>query len=206
MSVIINTFIIYNFSMKEEVLVNLKKLFLERNSKINLSAIRNEEEIETKHIQDSLKLNEYIDIWNYKKIVDIWTWSWFPLLPLAITNPKQIFVWIEARKKKVLAINDIITNIWIKNCEVKWCRTENHKEKYDLLIWRWFSYIHNLLNLSWHLVKKWWHFGLFKMFSEQEENDIKKLDKNFYSLESINYYKLFEWDIHRVIYILKKNS
>lgn len=205
MSVIINTFIIYNFSMKEEVLVNLKKLFLERNSKINLSAIRNEEEIEIKHIQDSLKLNEYIDFWNYKKIVDIWTWSWFPLLPLAITNPKQNFVWIEARKKKVFAINDIIINLWLKNCEVKWWRTENHKEKYDLLIWRWFSYIHNLLNLSWHLVKKWWYFGLFKMYSEQEENDIKNLNKKNYSLVSINNYKLFDWDIQRVIYILKKN-
>lgn len=183
---------------------NLINKFVEKNSQINLSAIRNAEDIFVKHIQDSLKLNEYFDL-SWKKIVDIWTWSWFPLLPLAISNPTSNFTWIESIRKKVDAVNDMAQTLWVENMKVIWSRAEDHKEIYDILTARAVGYIDKLMDYGYHLVKKWWYFILYKMYAEGEYNDIVKVSKK-YNIEIQNKYeyKLFEDDITRVIYIIRK--
>ena len=77
------------------------KIFIEKNSQINLSAIRESEDIIKKHFVDSVFLNTFIDFVPWDKIVDMWTGWWFPLLPLAIVNPEVEFVWIDSVWKKL---------------------------------------------------------------------------------------------------------
>jgi len=181
------------------------------NSKINLSAIRDEKWIKTKHIQDSLFP---IKLWIFEKIelpkkvnvVDVWTWSGFPLLPLAVEKSNWNFTWLESKKKKVDAVNDIIYKLWLKNVEVIWTRAEDYKEKqFDILMARAVAYIDKLLKFTDHLVKKWWYFVLYKIDSDDEYNDILKNCK-IYKLELLNKirYKLFSNDINRIIYIIRK--
>jgi 16S rRNA (guanine527-N7)-methyltransferase len=64
-----------------ELLVNI---FREKNKHINLSAIRETEDIWNKHIIDSLHSINIIKKINPKKIVDMGTGGGFPTLPLAI--------------------------------------------------------------------------------------------------------------------------
>ena len=188
---------------------DLIKLFSERNSKINLSAIRDEEWIKLKHIQDSLywdKILKKISNWKKIKVVDVWTWSGFPLLPLAMENPDFQFLWIESVKKKVNAVNDIIKKLWLKNVKVIWTRAEDFKdEQFDVLTARAVAYIDKLLKYTYHLVKKWWYFLLYKLNSDEEYKDILKNCRK-YNLELVwKYpYKLYDHDVDRVIYVLKK--
>ena len=188
----------------------LIEIFLSWNTKINLSAIRDEKWVKVKHIQDSLewlkvmkklKLKEKIDL------VDVWSWSWFPLLPLAIENKNWNLIWLESVRKKVNAINDMIEKLWLKNVKVIWTRAEDYKEKqFDILTARAVAYIDKLLKFTYHLVKKWWYFVLYKLNSEQEYEDILKNCKK-YKLDLIEKYKykLFKDDVERIIYVLKKN-
>ena len=191
----------------------LIKLFLDWNSKINLSAIRDKEWVKIKHIQDSLigldviEKNIFKNSKNiYISLVDVWTGSGFPLLPLAIEKPDWNFVGIESVKKKVNAVNDIIEKLWLKNVRIIWTRAEDYKEKqFDILTVRAVAYIDKLLKFTYHLVKKKWFFVLYKLSSEQEYQDILKNCKK-YNLELIwKYpYKLYKDDIQRIIYVLKK--
>ncbi len=213
----------------------LTELFLDWNSKINLSAIRDKKWVEIKHIKDSLEglkiieklLNDdkwfkYDTTWwnldkqNHKEslknhlvsysIVDVWTWSWFPVLPLAIEKPGWKFVWIESVRKKVDAVNDIIEKLGLKNIKIIWTRAEDYKDqKFDILTARAVAYIDKLLKFTKHLVKKWWYFVLYKLDSEQEYKDILKNCKK-YNLELVlkHPYTLFDDDIKRMIYVLKK--
>ena len=64
---------------------NLINTFLGKNKQINLSAIRDEDWVMVKHIQDSLELEKIIDRKEWMKIADIGTGGWFPLMPLAIS-------------------------------------------------------------------------------------------------------------------------
>ncbi len=190
----------------------LIELFIEQNNKVNLSSIKGKDQIMIKHIQDSLvwlKSIEKILSNNMKNkklnIVDIWTWSWFPLLPLAINKPNRNFIWIESRNKKVKAINNIINSLWLKNVEVIWSRFENYNEmKFDIITARAVAYIDKLIKYSIHLIAKNWLFVLYKIDSKEEFSDLLKVSKK-YKLELVTKkkYKLFESDIDRVIYILK---
>ena len=53
--------------------INLIDLFLDRNSKINLSAIRDADGVWEKHILDSLELMSLIDIEDGLKALDLGT-------------------------------------------------------------------------------------------------------------------------------------
>lgn len=188
----------------------LVNLFLSWNSKINLSAIRDEKWVKIKHIQDSLEWLKIIDQLNLKwkiDLVDIWSGSWFPVLPLAIEKNNWDFIWIESVKKKVNTLNSIIEELNLQNVKVIWTRAEDYKEKqFDILTARAVAYIDKLLKFSYHLVKKWWYFVLYKLNSQQEYEDIIKNCKK-YNLKLVQKHKytLFEDDVQRILYILKKN-
>jgi len=181
-------------------------LFIDWNSKINLSAIRDKDWIQLKHIEDSIKLMEFFSFPNKcRSIADIGTGSWFPLLPLAMNHPKIKFTGIESVRKKTKVINSIADSLWLENVEVIWTRAENHKEKYDAVIARAVAYIDKLFNFSLHLLKKWGVFIFYKIFTEEEDKLLEKLcKKNSLRLEEKFMYKLYDGDIQRVIYIIKK--
>ena len=188
----------------------LIKVFLEKNKQINLSAIRDEQWVQTKHIKDSLVGLDIIKkLFSDKEkisLVDVWTGSWFPLLPLAIEESNWNFVWIESVWKKVKAVNDMIQELWLENVEVIWTRAEEYKEKqFNIMTARAVAYIDKLLKFTKHLVKKWWYFVLYKLNSKEEYDDILKNCKK-YNLKLIKKhpYKLFEDDVARMIYVLQK--
>lgn len=49
----------------------LVKIFLEKNSQINLSAIRDEEGVRVKHIQDSLELDKVLPLRKGQQVCDV---------------------------------------------------------------------------------------------------------------------------------------
>lgn len=184
----------------------LIEIFTERNQKINLSAIRNPEDIYTKHILDSIELNKIIEFKKWDKILDIWTWWWFPLIPLSMTNLRSNFIWIDSKQKKIKAINDMIKNLWLQNCKWTWWRIEELKGNFDYITARAVWYIDKIIPRSYSLLKKWWYFCLYKINSEQEYKDIEKVcSKYSLKITKEHRYKLQESDIERIIYIIRKN-
>ena len=184
----------------------LIKCFLEKNSQINLSAIRDPEWVMMKHIQDSLELEKIINWTPWMRIADIWTGWWFPLMPLAISHPECNFVWIDSVRKKTIAVWEILKELDVENVEMIWSRIEDIKwQAFDLVTARAVAYSDKLLNRTIPLVKKWGRIALMKQVNIEEKAvllDIAK--KKNLALETEHNYKLFDWDIERVIYILKK--
>ncbi len=185
-----------------EELINV---FLEKNSQLNLSAIRDKDWIMTKHILDSIELNTFFKFWKWKKVCDIGTWWWFPLIPLAMTNPDINFIWIDARRKKVDAVNEMIEKLWIKNAKCMRTRIEGYSEKFDYITARAVWYIDKIIPRSYNLLKKWWYFIFYKQYDKTEYWILQEMCKK-YKLKIINEHKysLFEWDIQRIIYIIEK--
>ena len=184
----------------------LTHIFLEKNKNINLSAIRDEQWVNIKHIQDSLVLEKLIERKKWMHIADVWTWWWFPLMPLAISHPECSFAWIDSIKKKTIAVWDILNELWVKNVEMIWSRIEDLKwYNFDLITARAVAYSDKLLKWILPHVKKWGKIALMK-----EENNEEKaillgiIRKKNLILETEYKYKLFDEDINRVIYILKK--
>ena len=184
----------------------LIKSFLNKNKQINLSAIRDEEWVMIKHIQDSLELEKNIEWVDGMRVADIWTGWGFPLMPLAISHPECNFVWIDSVRKKTVAVWEILEELGVKNVEMMWGRMEEiQNQTFDLVTARGVAYSDKLLNRAYHLIKKWWRIALMKQVNEEEKKvllDVAKKKKLI--LETEYNYQLFEGDISRVIYILKK--
>ena len=184
----------------------LIQTFLEKNKQINLSAIRDKNWVMIKHIQDSLQLEKIIDWKEWMRIADIWTGWGFPLMPLAISHPECNFVWIDSVRKKTIAVWEILERLRVKNVEMMRTRIEDIKNQtFDLVTARGVAYADKLLNRAAPLVKKWWKIALMKQENDEEKKVLLNIaKKKNLVLEKEYKYKLFEWDIDRVIYILKK--
>ena len=184
----------------------LIKSFLEKNRQINLSAIRDEEWVMVKHIQDSLQLEKIINWTPWMRVADIWTGWGFPLMPLAISHPECNFVWIDSVRKKTIAVWEILKELNVKNVEMIRSRIEDIKElTFDLVTARAVAYSDKLLNRATPLLKNGWRIALMKQVNNEEKMvllDVAKKKK--LTLEIEHNYQLFEWDIERVIYVLKK--
>lgn len=180
-------------------------VFVAKNQQLNLSAIRDADGVFVKHVSDAIELNT---IWKFEdgqEVIDVGTGGWVPLLPLAITNPNTRFTWLDSVKKKTVAIMEMAQALGLDNVEVVRSRAEQHKKQYDILTARAMAYIDDLMTWTYHLVKKWGYFILYKMRSEEEEAAIDSVCERYkLAFEKQHMYKLSDDDIQRVIYIVKK--
>lgn len=188
-------------------------LYKDWNSKINISSIKDDKEIIIKHFLDSLYWNEVSDF-SWKKVLDIWTWWWFPLLPLAITNPTASFIWLDSVNKKLEVIKHIADDIWLTNVKVVHARSEQlahdkkYREQFDIVTARAFSKWSSMLEMTLPFVKVWWELLAYQTLSIIEEIEQKKwvLEKLWGSIQKINKFILPEWYWERVIVVIKKNK
>jgi 16S rRNA (guanine527-N7)-methyltransferase len=193
---------------------SLVDIFLEKNSQINLSAIRDAEWVYIKHILDWLEVSNHEFthqlFQNAKKILDVWTGGWFPLLPLAIHYPHIDCHGIDARKKKTLAVQDIATQAWLENVTLHRGRAEDKKLalwKYDIVTARWVTFADPLFDLCFRLTKRKWRMIRWKQFTYDEDAMVIELsnDVRIIDFKAIRYTLPGLEDQQRVLYCFKKS-
>ena len=172
---------------------NLINEFVSINSYTNLSAIRDPEGIQVKHIQDSLEINKVLILKPNSTLCDVGTGGGFPLLPIAMTNPEVQCTGIDSTKKKVDAVNEMINKLKIPNAKAVRTRAEDHKEEYDYITARAVGYIDKLLPRVHHLIKKGGHLVLYKQYTPEESEDIVYFAKKYhFVIQKKHRYQLFD--------------
>lgn len=200
----------YNIELEVNELKTFKKfleIFIEKNSQINLSWIRDEKWIIEKHFIDSIILNVFIDLsW---KVLDMWTGWGFPLIPLAITNPEATFVWVDSVWKKLKAIDDFVEQLWLKNVKTLNGRAEEigqnleYREQFDFVTSRATAYFPTLLEYVIPLLKIGWIFAAYKADDKEELKSAKKaLSRLGAKILKVKNYKLDNQD--RTIVLIEK--
>lgn len=186
-------------------------LFLDYNTRINLSAIRDQEGVYYKHIMDALEVVKIVDFSWIRTIADIGTWWWFPLLPLAMSFPAIAFTGIDSTRKKLQAIQDISLQLSLHNVACHWARIEEVDQTFDCVTARAVAHISQLLPWTQRLLTTWSRLILYKQdiwWWDQQESEyntmIQLLPQYSLILTTTHCYTLFPWDISRVIYVLRK--
>ncbi len=127
---------------KLEKFKKYKKLLLEWNNKINITAITDEQEVDIKHFLDSLTILKTESINNGDKIIDVGTGGGFPGIPLKIVNDKSEVVLLDSLNKRIKFLNEVINDLNLTDISSihgraeEYGRTEEYREKFDVVVSR----------------------------------------------------------------------
>jgi 16S rRNA (guanine527-N7)-methyltransferase len=120
-----------------EALHQYESELLTWNERFNLTAIRDSEEIRTKHFLDSMTCLQVMRSQSGSKLIDIGTGAGFPGLVLKIANPGQQVTLVESVGKKVDFCRHIVNVLGLEQVSVLQDRAEvlgrmvEHREGYD---------------------------------------------------------------------------
>lgn len=112
-------------------------LLLKWNARINLTAVRQPEEIIQRHFGESLfAANCVLAQKPVAKAIDLGSGAGFPGVPFAMLAPEAEVTLIEASQKKATFLRELIYALSLKNVKVYGDRGESYLGRADLVILR----------------------------------------------------------------------
>lgn len=119
-----------------------KKLLKEWNEKINITAIKDDREVDIKHFLDSLTVFKTGYIKDGQKIIDIGTGGGFPGIPIKIVKENCDVVLLDSLNKRIKFLNEVIDNLNLKKIHTIHGRAEDfgrdkeYREQFDVSVSR----------------------------------------------------------------------
>jgi 16S rRNA (guanine527-N7)-methyltransferase len=194
---------------KVSMLLEYKRILLEWNKKMNLTAIEEERDFIIKHLVDSLSILPFLG--EAGNLVDVGTGAGFPGIPLKIVHPSlQVFL-MDSLEKRIGFLNAVIEELKLTGITAVRSRAEDagvspvHREKYDAAAARAVASLPVLLEYCLPLVKLG---GIFIAMKGSGTDEIKSSSKALELLggkiEQVRDFTLPDSDINRSIIIVRK--
>ncbi len=119
-----------------------KKLLVEWNEKMNLTAILDDEGVAIKHFLDSISCLEEIGYSEVKSIIDIGTGAGFPGIPMKIMNNQLEVTLLDSLKKRTIFLEEVSDKLGFDDIHVihgraeDFAKEESYRESYDYAVSR----------------------------------------------------------------------
>ncbi|NUO76952.1 MAG: 16S rRNA (guanine(527)-N(7))-methyltransferase RsmG [Lysobacter sp.] len=127
------------------------------NRTYNLTAVRDPQEMVTKHLLDSLAMHPYVDAIarDGGALADLGTGAGLPGIPLAIVKPGLRVTLVESNGKKARFMREALRTLGLKDARVAESRIEAFAEPgaYDAITARALATLPLILELGGHLLK-----------------------------------------------------
>jgi len=157
-------------------LLTYVELLAKWNSVYNLTAVRDPQEMITRHILDSLSVAPYI---KGPLVLDIGTGAGLPGIPLAVAFPDIQFTLLDSVAKKTRFVLQAVGELGLSNVMVKTGRVEKYQppQLFDTVISRAFSSISDFLNMAGSLCRP--GGALLAMKGRYPEEELADLPPDF---------------------------
>ncbi len=139
----------------QQKLAHYIQLIARWNKAFNLTAIRDVEEMVSKHLLDSLAVQPYVE---GDLILDVGSGAGLPGIPFAITSPDKHFVLIDSNGKKTRFLTQAKIELKLDNVEVIHSRVEDyhpaidgHRIYFDVITARAYAATDDILSSTAHL-------------------------------------------------------
>lgn len=155
------------------------RLLIEWNNKMNLTAIKEPDEIAIKHFVDSCTVAHYVKIKENAKIIDIGTGAGFPGIPLKILRNDIQLTLLDSLNKRITFLNEVANQLGftaeaIHGRAEDFGRNNDYREKFDLAVSRAVAPLNVLSEYSIPFVRKGGKFISMKGPNVQEEIEQSK--------------------------------
>ena len=111
-------------------------LLLKWNAKINLTAVRDPEEIVRRHFGESLFAGGQLQVETAATLIDVGSGAGFPGLPIKILAPQLQVTLIESQEKKVVFLREVIRALGLQSVSVYAGRAEQSQLKSQIVTMR----------------------------------------------------------------------
>ncbi len=138
------------------------------NKAYNLTAIRDPQQMVTRHLLDSLAVVPHLC---GERIIDVGTGGGLPGIPLALVFPERQFELLDTNSKKTRFLVQAKAQLGLENVEVVHARVEEyHTDRlFDCIITRAFASVTDILTSSRHLLTPIGEFLAMKGAVPEEE-------------------------------------
>ena len=198
-------------------LIKYLELIKQYQKKMNITAIRDVNDIIDKHFLDSLSAIQFIQKEVDKsgsnvQLIDIGSGAGLPGIPIKIFFPDTKMLLLEAKKNKKVFLDTVVSSLELKKTAVLQNRAEKlgkmaeHREKYHIVVSRAVAQLGVLSEYSLPFCKIGGVMIAFKGSSYLEElrESYKVIEKLGGALESINLIKIPSSEYIRTILIIRK--
>jgi len=147
------------------------EFLIEYNKKVNLTRITEKDEVYIKHFLDSIIPIKQVDFNKIYKIIDMGSGAGFPGIPLKILYPHLEVLLVDARKKKLIFLDQLIEKLKLTNTKTLHERLEKIqiKDYFDLATARALSSIEETIKYAYPLIKKGGYILSYKSLRFEEE-------------------------------------
>lgn len=154
------------------------EMLVETNRQFNLTAIKNPDEIVTKHFVDSLTVFTALDIPGKSKVIDIGTGAGFPGLPMLIYDNSLKITMLDSTGKKLDFVRNAVSELGLE-AQVLHARAEELgrgelREKFDLSVSRAVASLNVLCEYCLPFVKEDGSFVALKGSKAEEELSVSR--------------------------------
>jgi 16S rRNA (guanine527-N7)-methyltransferase len=140
------------------------------NATYNLTAIRDPQEMLSKHLLDSLSMHAYV---THATLADLGTGPGLPGIPLAIAKPQLQVSLVESNGKKARFLREAVRQLKLDNARVIESRAEdvNQSGQYEAITARALDRLNGILEVGAHLLTQNGQLLAMKAARVQEEID-----------------------------------
>jgi len=152
---------------KQTKLLDYLALLSKWNKVFNLTAIRDEDQMVSNHLLDSIAVMPHL--WEGKWL-DVGCGAGLPGIVLAVMQPGWQFTLLDSNSKKTSFVQQAIIELELHNASVVCARVEDWKpaERFDGIISRAFSELGGFLRSTRHLVAQRGRWAAMKGLAEHE--------------------------------------
>lgn len=184
------------------------ELLKDWNTRMNLTAITEDEEIKLKHFQDSLSILPYIE---GGSLVDVGTGAGFPGLPIAIERPELSVTLVDSLDKRVKFLQCVVDTLELPNVKCIHARAEDfghnpeYREQFDYAVARAVASMPVLLEYCLPLLRNGGRFIAMKGANAFEEKFDKALELLGGKVIQKDTFTLENSELQRCIFVVEKN-